>query len=90
MVAEQDQAAVAASSNQGQSVELAEKMMKMVSITVKQIMGEIVPHLLKPPQESIRTVDGDKRTRLDEKYFGRMDKFTGESNQFRMWSFNFK
>eukprot|EP00973_Karenia_brevis_P003964 546459-Karenia_brevis.AAC.1 len=64
-------------------------MMKMVSITVKQIMGEIVPHVLKPRQESIKTVDGDKKMKLDEKYFRRMDKFTGESNQFRMWSFNF-
>eukprot|EP00973_Karenia_brevis_P006000 816967-Karenia_brevis.AAC.1 len=65
-------------------------MMKMVSITVKQIMSEIVPHLLKPQQESSKTVDGDKKSKLDEKYFRRVDKISGEPNQFRMWLFNFK
>eukprot|EP00973_Karenia_brevis_P038005 5240446-Karenia_brevis.AAC.1 len=61
MVAEPDQAAAAASSNPDQTVEFEEKMRKMISITVKQIMGEIVPHLLRPQQESIKTVDGDKK-----------------------------
>eukprot|EP00973_Karenia_brevis_P084899 11780882-Karenia_brevis.AAC.1 len=65
-------------------------MMRMVSITVKQIMGELVPHLVKPQQGSVKTVDGDKKTKLDEKYFRRMDKFNGEPNQFRMWLFNFE
>eukprot|EP00973_Karenia_brevis_P002833 384988-Karenia_brevis.AAC.1 len=65
MVAEQIQAAAAASSNPDQpipasstpdqTVDFEERMMKMVCITVKQIMGEIVPHLLRPQQESIKT-----------------------------------
>eukprot|EP00973_Karenia_brevis_P008282 1121367-Karenia_brevis.AAC.1 len=29
-------------------------------------MGEIVPHLLRPQQESIKTVDGDKKVKPDE------------------------
>eukprot|EP00973_Karenia_brevis_P067638 9411310-Karenia_brevis.AAC.1 len=48
------------------SIDFEEKMMKMVSITVKQIMGELVPHLVKPQLENVRSVEGDKRSKLDE------------------------
>eukprot|EP00973_Karenia_brevis_P075200 10446802-Karenia_brevis.AAC.1 len=66
MVAEPNSAVAAASSSPDQSVQLEEKMMKVVAITVKQIMGELVPHLQSPQHESIRTVDGDKKVKLDE------------------------
>eukprot|EP00973_Karenia_brevis_P013327 1810172-Karenia_brevis.AAC.1 len=65
MVAELNAAAAAASvepvqpaapsSVPDQSVELEERMMKMVAITVKQVLGEVLPHLQKPPQGSNKT-----------------------------------
>eukprot|EP00973_Karenia_brevis_P032209 4440098-Karenia_brevis.AAC.1 len=61
----------------------------MVAMTVKQVMSEIVPHLLKTQQGTTKTVD-DKKGKLEEKYFRRIDKFSGEPNQFRTCMFNIK
>eukprot|EP00973_Karenia_brevis_P086418 11983067-Karenia_brevis.AAC.1 len=61
----------------------------MVALTVKQVTNEIVPHLIKSQQGSGKTVD-DKKGKLEEKYFRRIDKFSGEVNQFRTWMFNLK
>eukprot|EP00973_Karenia_brevis_P041498 5742039-Karenia_brevis.AAC.1 len=63
-------------SGQTVDVDVDDKVIKMVSLTVKQ--------------EPKKTVDGDKKGKLEEKYFRRIDKFTGEINQFRTWMFNIK
>eukprot|EP00973_Karenia_brevis_P062586 8701877-Karenia_brevis.AAC.1 len=61
----------------------------MVAMTIKQVIGEIVPHLIKTQQGTGKTVD-DKKGKLEEKYFRRIDKFNGEVNQFRTWMFKIK
>eukprot|EP00973_Karenia_brevis_P057404 7985526-Karenia_brevis.AAC.1 len=66
-----------------------DKMLKLVALTVKQVINEIVPHLVKTHQGTTKTVD-DKKGKLEEKYFRRIDKFSGEANQFRTWMFNIK
>eukprot|EP00973_Karenia_brevis_P002022 275909-Karenia_brevis.AAC.1 len=66
-----------------------DKMVKLVALTVKQVMNEMMPHLLKTQQGTTKTVD-DKQGKLEEKYFRRIDKFNGEPNQFRTWMFNIK
>eukprot|EP00973_Karenia_brevis_P086898 12051862-Karenia_brevis.AAC.1 len=53
-------------------------------------MSEVIPHLPKSQQETRKTVEGDKKGKPEEKYFRRIDKFTGEANQFRTWMFNLK
>eukprot|EP00973_Karenia_brevis_P005726 780404-Karenia_brevis.AAC.1 len=68
---------------------LEDKMLKMVSATVKGLISELLPQLLKSQQETKRTAD-EKKGKLEEKYFRRIDKFSGEVNQFRTWMFNIK
>eukprot|EP00973_Karenia_brevis_P009821 1327517-Karenia_brevis.AAC.1 len=56
---------------------LEDKMLKMVSATVKELIGELLPQLLKTQQETKKTVD-DRKGKLDEKHFRRIDKFNGD------------
>eukprot|EP00973_Karenia_brevis_P031332 4324041-Karenia_brevis.AAC.1 len=64
-------------------------MLKLVSATVKGLIGELLPQLLKAQQGTKGTSD-DKKGKLEEKYFRRIDKFNGDPNQFRTWLFNVK
>eukprot|EP00973_Karenia_brevis_P085126 11815619-Karenia_brevis.AAC.1 len=52
-------------------------------------MEEMLPHLIKSQQGPAKTVD-DKKGKLEEKYFRRIDKFNGDPGQFRTWLFNIK
>eukprot|EP00973_Karenia_brevis_P069663 9685835-Karenia_brevis.AAC.1 len=61
----------------------------MVSATVKGLIRELLPQLIKSQQETKRTSD-EKKGKLEEKYFRRIDKFSGEVNQLRTWMFNIK
>eukprot|EP00973_Karenia_brevis_P010883 1473828-Karenia_brevis.AAC.1 len=49
----------------------------MVAVTVKQVMSELLPHLLKSQQETKRNVDGDKKVlaRLTADWLKRSAKF---------------
>eukprot|EP00973_Karenia_brevis_P067490 9388496-Karenia_brevis.AAC.1 len=47
----------ASGSSPDQAGDLEAKMIKMVSITVKEIMSEMIPHLLKFQQDERKTVD---------------------------------
>eukprot|EP00973_Karenia_brevis_P053588 7446695-Karenia_brevis.AAC.1 len=42
-----------------------EKMVKLVATVVKQMMGEMLPHLIKSQQGPAKTVD-DKKGKLEE------------------------
>eukprot|EP00973_Karenia_brevis_P025049 3453419-Karenia_brevis.AAC.1 len=67
-------------------------MMTVVAMTVKQVIGELMPQLQRPQYEVSRreTVDDKRKVVLDEKYFRRIDKYAGDSTQLRMWIFNLK
>eukprot|EP00973_Karenia_brevis_P056416 7847874-Karenia_brevis.AAC.1 len=56
------------------------------------MMEKLLPQLQRPQYESSRreTVDDKRKVVLDEKYFRRIDKYVGDSTQFRMWIFNLK
>eukprot|EP00973_Karenia_brevis_P021366 2936683-Karenia_brevis.AAC.1 len=68
---------------------LEDKVLKMVSATVKGLMTELLPQLIKSQQGTKGTSD-DKKGKLEEKYFRRIEKFNGDPNQFRTWLFNVK
>eukprot|EP00973_Karenia_brevis_P049041 6802003-Karenia_brevis.AAC.1 len=72
-----------------QEEQLDEKMLKVVSATVKGLLAELLPQLLKPQRETKGTSD-DKKGKLEEKYFRRIEKFNGDPSQFRTWLFNVK
>eukprot|EP00973_Karenia_brevis_P003250 447064-Karenia_brevis.AAC.1 len=67
-------------------------MMKMVALTVKQVIGELLPQLQRPQYENPRreTVEDKKKVSLDEKCFRRIEKYVGDPAHFRMWIFNLK
>eukprot|EP00973_Karenia_brevis_P086082 11937595-Karenia_brevis.AAC.1 len=66
-----------------------EKVIKVVSATVKGLLAELLPQLLKPQQGTKGTFE-DKKGKLEEKYFRRIEKFNGDPTQFRTWLFNVK
>eukprot|EP00973_Karenia_brevis_P046182 6399930-Karenia_brevis.AAC.1 len=67
-------------------------MMRMVAMTVKQVIGDLVPQLQRPQYESSRreTVEDKRKVCLDGKYFRRIEKYGGDPAHFRMWAFNLK
>eukprot|EP00973_Karenia_brevis_P044865 6214090-Karenia_brevis.AAC.1 len=56
------------------------------------VVQSMLPQLQQQSSSSIvkkeESDEREKRVVLDEKHFKRMDKFTGEVSQFRMWMFN--
>eukprot|EP00973_Karenia_brevis_P089204 12370907-Karenia_brevis.AAC.1 len=97
MVAEQSASSTgpvgaAAPTQEVQTVEFEEKMMKVVALTVKQVIGELIPQLQRPQYENVRreTVDDKRKVSLDEKYFRRIGKYGGDPAHLRMWVFNLK
>eukprot|EP00973_Karenia_brevis_P071030 9868469-Karenia_brevis.AAC.1 len=81
---------IAAPASEVQTVDREEKMMKIVAMTVKQVIGELIPQLQRPQYESSRreTVEDKRKVCLDEQYSRMIEKYTGDSTQFRMWIFN--
>eukprot|EP00973_Karenia_brevis_P087656 12157059-Karenia_brevis.AAC.1 len=65
-----------------------EEIARIVSLVVQGFLPQI--QRSQYPGGRVETVDESKQANLDEKYFRRIDKFTREANQFRMWSFNLK
>eukprot|EP00973_Karenia_brevis_P049953 6935593-Karenia_brevis.AAC.1 len=52
--------------------QMDEKMLKVVSATVKGLIAELLPQLLKSQRETKGTSD-DKKGKLEEKYFRRIE-----------------
>eukprot|EP00973_Karenia_brevis_P019012 2607119-Karenia_brevis.AAC.1 len=70
----------AAPTQEVQTVEFEEKSMKVVALTVKHVIGKLIPQLQRPQYENVRreTVDDKRKVCLDEKYFRRMETYASE------------